>query len=345
MYTVKRTRNTASQAGTSALSLKTKSTQCTQPPLYKSSYNRNENKQATLTYDELKQNYLADKETTIEWLNEIGLITKETICRSCGNVMKWTKCADRSDGYKFECRGTKSIKRHRIEKSIRENTWFDKTNLTLEEVVQFTYWWSNGLSQDQIITQLRLSTNTIVDWFMFCREVCDVIIGKESQQIGGKGKRVQIDESKVGKRKYHKGHYVEGQWIFGGIEEDSRKCFLVTVEDRSEKTLLTLIKKWIAPESVIISDCWKGYINLEKHGYIHKTVNHSQEFKNEDGDHTNKIEGHWKQMKAAFPTHGRRKYHYSYYLAEFIWRYIHKDEDLFWVFLEDIKKIYNPNMK
>ena len=38
----------------------------------------------------------------------------------------------------------------------------------------------------------------------------------------------------------------------------------------------------------------------------------TQEFKNEDGDHTNKIEGHWKQMKASFPTHGRKKQHYFF---------------------------------
>lgn len=28
---------------------------------------------------------------------------------------------------------------------------------------------------------------------------------------------------------------MEGQWVFGGIEEDSKKCFIVTVEDRGEK--------------------------------------------------------------------------------------------------------------
>ena len=40
------------------------------------------------------------------------------------------------------------------------------------------------------------------------------------EKIGGSGKLVQIDENKIGKRKYHRGHVVEGQWVFGGIEED-----------------------------------------------------------------------------------------------------------------------------
>ena len=71
---------------------------------------------------------------------------------------------------------------------------------------------------------------------------------QKSDKIGGPGKTVQIDESKVGKRKYHRGHRVEGQWVFGGIEEDTRKCFLVPVEDRSEATLLPIIREWIELE-------------------------------------------------------------------------------------------------
>ena len=108
---------------------------------------------------------------------------------------------------------------------------------------------------------------------------------------------------------------MEGEWVFGGIEEDSRKCFIVTVEDRTEETLLNLIKESIEPGTTIVSDCWKAYVNLSKHGYIHKTVNHSVEFVNEEGFHTNKIEGYWRQMKATLPTHGRKKEHYSSYLV------------------------------
>ena len=342
MYKVKRTCNKGIQAGTPSHDFKTRSTQC--ETTTKSSYGRNQTKtrKNNLTYDELHANYLSNNETLIEWLKKYGLLAKEVLCHNCKEKMKCVLCKDRLDGLKFECRG-KGTKRHRMERSIRQNTWFEKSNMTLHEILKLTYWWSIGLTQEQIMLQLQISSSTVVDWCMFCREVCEVTIEKGSQQIDGKGKRVQIDESKVGKRKYHKGHYVEGQWIFGGIEENSRKCFLIAVEDRTEATLLSLIKKWISPGTVIISDCWKAYHNLDKHGYTHKTVNHSQEFKNEDGDHTNKIEGHWRQMKASFPTHGRKKQHYSSYLAEFIWRYTHREDDLFWAFLTDVKKIYDPN--
>ena len=55
---------------------------------------------------------------------------------------------------------------------------------------------------------------------------------------------------------------MEGQWVFGGIEEDSRKSFIETVENRTEETLLNLIKEWVAPGTVIVSDSWKAYANL-----------------------------------------------------------------------------------
>ena len=106
--------------------------------------------------------------------------------------------------------------------------------------------------------ELQLSSATVVDWANFCREVGEVIIAEKSKPIGGKNVRVQIDESKIGKRKYHKGHLVEGQWVFGRIEENSRKCFIFPVEERSVATLLPIIKKWIKPGSTIISDCWEG---------------------------------------------------------------------------------------
>ena len=79
------------------------------------------------------------------------------------------------------------------------------------------------------------------------------------EKIGGPD-RVQIDESKFGKRKYHRGHRVEGQWVFGGIEEGSQKSFLFAVDDRSEATLLPIIQTFIAEGTTIISDCSRNTV-------------------------------------------------------------------------------------
>ena len=87
---------------------------------------------------------------------------------------------------------------------------------------------------------------------MFCRKLCEVTLFEKREKLGGSGKVIQIDELKIGKRKYHHGHVVEGQWVFGGIEEESRKCFIVTVEDTTEATLISHIQEWIEPGTTII---------------------------------------------------------------------------------------------
>ena len=95
---------------------------------------------------------------------------------------------------------------------------------------KFTYWWCQDLTQWQIKQQLELGSHAAVDWDIFGREVCEVALFDGREKIEGPGTLVQIDESKIGKRKYHRGHVVEGQWVFGGIEEDSRKCFIYRIE-------------------------------------------------------------------------------------------------------------------
>ena len=105
------------------------------------------------------------------------------------------------------------------------------------------------------------SEHTLVDWYNFAREVCVEIIQRDSEQIGGEGKEVEIDESKFWKRKYHRGKRVDGVWVFGGIERQIiiKKCFFQIVDDRGAKTLIPIIIKYVKPETVILSDCWKAY--------------------------------------------------------------------------------------
>jgi len=105
--------------------------------------------------------------------------------------------------------------------------------------------------------EIRISKNTAVDWAMFCREVLYHGMIKNKQKLGGPGVVVEIDESKFGKRKYNRGHIVEGQWVFGGVERETNRCFLVPVESRDQQTLLSIIKDWILPGTTIVSDFWK----------------------------------------------------------------------------------------
>ena len=85
----------------------------------------------------------------------------------------------------------------------------------------------------------------------------------------------------------------------------------------AEAELLLVIKKRIVLGSLICPTAG-NHVNLEKNGYEHPTVNHSKEFVNKEGKHTNKIEGQWRHMEASTPKFGVRKHVYSGYLVEFL---------------------------
>jgi transposase-like protein len=139
-----------------------------------------------------------------------------------------------------------------------------------------------------------------------------------SEKIGGPNKTVEIDESKFGKRKYGRGHPVKGQWVFGGVERESGKTFLVPVPDRTADTLMTIIDAWIEPGITVISDCWGAYRNLDQQDYTHRTVNHSIGFVDQRiGTHTNTIESTWRRVK-AFVSPYNRKVDYIYHLAHYM---------------------------
>ena len=94
------------------------------------------------------------------------------------------------------------------------------------------------------------------------------------EKLGRPNKIVEVDESKFGRRKYHRGHPVRGQWVFGGVERESGRTFLVPVPDRTADTLVAIIRDWIEPGTKVISDCWGAYRNLESQGFTHREPLH-----------------------------------------------------------------------
>ena len=62
---------------------------------------------------------------------------------------------------------------------------------------------------------------------------------------GGPGIEVESDESKFGRRKYNRGRWQEGHWVFGGIERGSGRSFMVEVPQRNAARLLPIIQQYI----------------------------------------------------------------------------------------------------
>jgi len=115
------------------------------------------------------------------------------------------------DGVVWRCSNRKCKKN-----SVREGSWFSGTHLLLEQTVKLTHYWVYEQPGQFISRELKIGgEHTVVDWRNFAREVCLSVLEQDSEQIGGPGKFVEIDESKFGMRKNHRGKRVEGVWVFG----------------------------------------------------------------------------------------------------------------------------------
>ena len=266
-----------------------------------------------------------DKVALLAKLQEWGLVPNvgEYLCPKCSQPLSLTKDASKPDGYRWFCSRTilnSYKKRVQCKQTVafRTGTFFSKSKLSIFQILGFAHLWCQGASSTIIVNEVDIDKSTAVHWSSFCREVVHKSFMMQKERLGGPDVVVEIDESKWGKRKYHRGHQVEGQWVFGGLERGTGRVFFETVEDRGAETLLPIIKQHILPGTTIISDYWKAYSCLSNEGYTHLRVNHKLNFKDPDtGAHSTSIESSWRAAKATVASSGRKKEHLPGFLAHF----------------------------
>ena len=261
---------------------------------------------------------------TIKFLRKMKVLHSSLSCNRCDNPTMGLFDRRENDWY-FRCNKRTDGVQCQNQQSIKTGTFFSQSRLNLKQLMYVMYAFTEELPNSWVEQNVGLSARTVVDWFSFLREVCMQAVEDSSNgiQIGGFGVVVEIDESKFVKRKYHRGAAVVSKdWVFGGVERGTNRCFMVVVKDRSQQTLLALIKKYIAPGSIILSDCWKGYKNLRKLLECeHYTVNHTHYFKDPfTHTHTNTIEGTWAHAKRSMPRSGIRDHLLDNYLCKFVWK-------------------------
>ncbi|KAF8778940.1 putative transposase-like protein like [Argiope bruennichi] len=231
--------------------------------------------------------------------------------------------------------------------SLRYGSWFNSSRLTIEEIFLLTFEIVIGTRTWEIKEQYFFGNSTLSDWRQFINERILEYVEENSEKIGGVGKIVEVDESKFGKRKYNRGHRVEGQWVFGGVERGSGRTFLVAVHDRKAETLVSCIKQWIEPGTIIYSDYWKAYDSLGEEGYEHLKANHSLHFLQPanlangiPAIHTNTVESLWNIVKNTLPIYNWQG-DFKFYLAMFLFERSCRDKKVhvFNKFLEIIRDI------
>lgn len=190
---------------------------------------------------------------------------------------------------------------------------------------------------------VEVGHNVVIEWYKQLRMVCKQALEDDPIDLGENSSSiVEIDESLFGKkRKYHRGTGHQDTWVFGMVEKGTRKVVMEVVQKRDRSTLMPIITQNVKQGTTVHSDCWRAYSSLQDEGYEHKTVNHSVQFKDENGTCTNEIEGIWSLAKLKIKEKkGIRHEHIPSLLNEFCYRYRYGNSngDVFYKLINDVAK-------
>ena len=258
---------------------------------------------------------LFDEQTCIQFLFNNGIIDIPSRCSACNSFMK-------QEGKLFRCRS----KSCRKSVSIFHSSFFSNSRLKCNEAMFLLYLFHAKVSSTSIHMMTGHSVHTIAEYKRYYMQLLASDLDDEDAVIGGQDVIVEIDESKLGKRKYNRGHRVNGVWILVGVEKTpERRMFIESIADRSAATILEVISRHVRVGSRIRTDCWKGYLNLPTLGMSHETVNHSMHFRDPaTGVNTNTVEGNNNGIKMAIAPRNRTTESIDDFLPVLVWRRLHE---------------------
>ena len=111
------------------------------------------------------------------------------------------------------------------------------------------------------------------------------------------GGEVEVDESYFGgRRKGKRGRGAAGKIPVFGILKRGGKVYTKIIPDAASATLIPIIERKVVPDSIVYSDCWRGYNVLDVSDFHHFRINHSTLFADRH-NHINGIENFWNQAK------------------------------------------------
>jgi transposase-like protein len=238
---------------------------------------------------------LFDDSSCYRYLLEKDVFYRTLPCTVCGGDME--RDIERKA---FRCCARSCHK----ELSIRKHTFFFGSMLKTNQILLLGYLWVNRLTNISATAFTGFSKNTIAIFYRHFRQLVASTLQEDDHIIGGAGVVIEVDETKLGKRKYQRGHVVDGIWVAVGVERTAdRRVFVVALKDRTADTLLAIVRKHVANGSIVHTDLFKSYAKLEEvTGLKHKTVNHSLFFKDPvTGVHTNTVEGTNFALKRQIP--------------------------------------------
>jgi transposase-like protein len=230
------------------------------------------------------------------------------------------KCA----GNKYKCKSTGKYF------NVRTGTIFDNTKIPLQKWFLALYVFSShkkGISSHQLARDITVTQKSA--WFLLhrLRYAFDHPNFKATLE-----NIVEIDEAGIGGQSYYKhsnkkskneeGATISNKTTVIGMRERGGNVKAIVVENRTKETIIPIVYENVKLDSIVMTDEYIAYQNLDKH-FEHYTVNHSaKEFVNGMA-HTNGIENFWSHLKRGIDGiyHSISKEHLQSYVDEFVLRF------------------------
>lgn len=191
-----------------------------------------------------------------------------------------------------------------------------------------------GISAKQLERELGVTYKTAWRMFTMIRSVLD----ENNDPFGSNGGDVEVDETYVGGvRKGKRGRGATGKTPVVGAVERGGKVKAQVVPNTQSETVMPFIENTADATAVIHTDEYQVYNALDRYGYDHKRIRHSDGIFVVGNIHTNSIEGFWAQVKNAVSGvhHGVDPSYLQSYVNEYAFRYNHRKDvnPMFWSFL------------
>ena len=137
--------------------------------------------------------------------------------------------------------------------------------------------------------------NTAAYYFQRLREIIAHQLEQEAHEVFDG--EIEVDESYFGGvRKGKRGRGAAGKVPVFGLLKRGGRVYTKIIPDASSATMIPIIQCKIIPDSIVYSDCWRGYNVLDVSDFKHYRINHSKLFADK-GNHINGIENFWNQAR------------------------------------------------
>ena len=168
---------------------------------------------------------------------------------------------------------------------------------------------------------IEINRNTAAYYYQRLREIITHHLEQESIEIFDG--EIEVDESYFGgTRKGKRGRGAGGKVpVFGLLKRGGRVYTKIIPNASAETFLVPIIEQKVIPDSIVYSDCWRGYNALDVSEFKHYRINHSKLFADKH-NHINGIENFWNQAKRHLRKfNGVPKESFPLFLKECEWRF------------------------